>query len=390
MIKILQLVGGGDAIGGVEKMLLNYYSFMDRSKIIFDFCFYRKSTISSVDDVQKGLLNKSRVFDLQLFEKKRVISGYYESINKVKSIIKENDYDIVHINAGRPPLLICGLIAAKKAGTRNIIIHSHSTKGRTDRSLLDDIAYEMLFAVVRPIFRKYATMLAGCSTEAAKYMFGSQSISSAKYFPIRNAIVVNPLTYNEQVRQQVRAEIGVSDNTLVIGHVGSFSTPKNHIFLVNVFNEIKKKSVNCQLWLAGNGVLKVEVELYVKKLGIESDVLFLGERSDTTRLYQAMDVMVFPSLWEGLSVSVVEAQAASLPVFASSNISIEHQITDNLEFLDLSKGAAYWANYILYEIEMKKTQRRRDMTEQITKEGYNIEIEAKSLQDKYLELIKFK
>lgn len=384
MIKVLQLVGGGEAIGGVEMMLLNYYSYMDRSKVRLDFCFYRKSTVSSDDAMQTGLLKKSRIFDLQLFDNKGAVRGYYESINKVASIIRENDYDIIHINAGRPPLLICGLIAAKKAGAHHIIIHSHSTKGKSDRSFLEDMVYKMMFAVVRPIFRKYATMIAGCSTEASKYMFGEKSVNSGKYSPIRNAIDVKKYVYNEQIRQQVRAELGVSDNTMVFGHVGRFHHQKNHAFLIDVFYELRNKKKNCQLWLAGNGSLKTDVEQQVKELGIESDVVFLGQRSDANRLYQAMDVMVFPSLWEGLSVSVVEAQAASLPVFASSNISPEHQITDCLKFVDLSRGAAYWANYILDE--MKNVQKRRDMTEQITRGGYNIEFEANSLQKKYLEL----
>ena len=134
MIKVLQLVGGGEAVGGVEKMLLNYYTYMDKSRIKFDFCFFRKSTVSTDENVINGLLKDSRVYDLQLFEKNGPMAGYLASINKVSSIIKENGYDIIHVNAGRPPLLICGLVAAKKAGAQHIIIHSHSTKGKSDRS----------------------------------------------------------------------------------------------------------------------------------------------------------------------------------------------------------------------------------------------------------------
>lgn len=385
MIKVLQLVGGGEAVGGVEKMLLNYYTYMDKSRIKFDFCFFRKSTVSTDENVINGLLKDSRVYDLQLFEKNGPMAGYLASINKVSSIIKENGYDIIHVNAGRPPLLICGLVAAKKAGAQHIIIHSHSTKGKSDRSKVADMAYKMMFKIARPIFRKYATVLAGCSTEAAKYMFGEESVKLAKYKPIRNAIVVEPFLFNENVRHQVRNELRVSNDTLVVGHIGSFSTPKNHLFLVDVFSEIRRRKPNSKLWLAGNGNLKDEVVAHVKELGIEKDVTFLGERSDANRLYQAMDLMVFPSLWEGLSVSVVEAQTASLPVFASSNISPEHEITDCLQFIDLSKGANYWADYIVKEMEKKTT--RKDMTDQITAGGYNIEVESESLQLFYEQVV---
>lgn len=386
MIKVLQLVGGGDAIGGVEKMLLTYYSFMNREKVCFDFCFYRKSTVEADQIVANGLLSQSQVFDLRAFENTGALSGYVRSIRKVAEIIKNNGYDIVHINAGRPPLLICGLISAKKAGVNNIVIHSHSTKGISGRSALSDLLYRMMSWALRPVFRRNATILAGCSKEAAQYMFGKSITSTSKYMPIRNAIVVKPFLFNNEVRQQVREEMHTDEKTLVVGHVGSFSTPKNHLFLIDVYNEIRKRVPNSKLWLAGNGSLKEGAEQHAKELGLHDDVLFLGERKDANRLYQGMDIMVFPSLWEGLSVSIVEAQAASLPVFASSNISPEHKITDKLRFVDLSKGATYWAEYIIKE--MQNETNRKDMTDQITKSGYNIEVEAEALQNVYLKIVK--
>lgn len=385
MIKVLQLVGGGEAIGGVEKMLLSYYSFMDREKVCFDFCFYRKSTVEADQNVTNGLLSRSQVFDLRAFESTGIFSGYVRSIKRVAEIIKNNGYDIVHINAGRPPLLICGLISAKKAGVKKIIIHSHSTKGVSNRSTITDFVYRMMSLALRSVFRRNATILAGCSKEAAQFMFGKSVTSTSKYMPVRNAIVVKPFLFNKGLRQQVREEMQADEKTLVVGHVGSFSTPKNHLFLIDVYYEIKKRIPNSKLWLAGNGNLKEGAEQYAKDLGLQNDVLFLGERKDANRLYQGMDMMVFPSLWEGLSVSIVEAQAASLPVFASSNISPEHKITNKLRFVDLSKGAEFWAEYIIKE--MQNEVNRKDMTDQITQRGYNIEVEAAALQNTYIKMI---
>lgn len=380
-IKVLQLVGGGDAIGGVEKMLLNYYSYMDKNRVQFDFCFYRKSTISADQNVNNGLLLQSKVFDLELFEHGGVFEGYMRSIRKVSQIIKKNNYDIIHINAGRPPLLICGLISSKIAGANNIVIHSHSTQGISDRSTFGEMIYNIMFMLLRPVFRRYSTVLSGCSIAATEYMFGKKAISSSKYHPIRNAIVLAPFVFDESVRKQVRKEFEVKGDTFVVGHVGSFSTPKNHLFLIDVFNEIRKRKENCQLCLVGDGCLKADVEKRVKDLNLDSDVLFLGQRNDANRLYQGMDVMIFPSLWEGLSVSIVEAQASSLPVYASTNISPEHKITDCFTSIPLSKGPAYWADYILNDVE--KMPPRRDMEDQITRGGYNIEIEAKTLEQFY-------
>ena len=383
-IKILQLLGGGNAIGGVEKMLLNDYSYMDKNKVRFDFCFYRKSTLIADQNVKNGLLNGSKIFDLCLFDKRNVLWGYFKSIKIVSQIIKTNNYDVVHINAGRPPLLLCGLISAKIAKIPKIIIHSHSTKGMSDRNFIEESLYQFLFAISSSLFRRYGTILAGCSVEAGKYMFGNNIEKSSKYIPIRNAIAVEPFLFNTDVRNKVREEQGVTGDTFVIGHVGSFSQPKNHLFLIEIFYEIKKCNANCMLWMVGTGSLKASAERKVKELGIEKDVKFLGERGDTNRLYQGMDIMVFPSLWEGLSVSIVEAQAASLPVYASSNLSPEHQLTGCVRFIPLYKGAKYWANMILEE--KNNLPPRRNTIKQITESGYNIEVEAQSLQNLYLRL----
>lgn len=384
-VKVLQLVGGGDAIGGVEKMLLNYYSYMDKNKVQFDFCFYRNSTVSADQNVSNGLLSQSKVFDLRLFNHGSVLGGYMRSIREVSQIIKENNYDIIHINAGRPPLLISGLVSSKIAGAKNIIIHSHSTQGVSDRSTFGKMMYKIMFMLLRPVFRRYSTVLSGCSIAATEYMFGKKAISSPKYYPIRNAIDLTPFVFDESVRKQVRKELYVKDDTFVVGHVGSFSTPKNHLFLLDVFNEIRKRKENSRLWLAGNGCLKADVEKKVKDLNLESFVLFLGQRNDANRLYQGMDVMIFPSLWEGLSVSIVEAQSSSLPVYASTNISPEHKITDCFTSIPLSKGSDYWADFILNDV--KKMPSRRDMEDQITQGGYNIEIEAKTLEQFYQKMV---
>ena len=384
MIKVLQLVGGGEAIGGVEKMLLNYYAYMDRSKIRFDFCFFRRSTLVASHTEFTELLQDANVYDLRLFDGQGKFWGYIKAIPKVRKLIKESGYDVVHINAGRPPLLISGLIAAYLAGSKVRITHSHSTKGKSERSRIADFAYALGFSIIRPMLRGLSTHLAACSTEAAKYMFGDKIIESLKYFPIHNAIIVEPFIFSDGVRRDVRKELKCKDDTLVFGHIGSFSTPKNHLFLIDIFDAIHKKNPNSILWLAGNGSLKDVVEQEVKMCHLHDSVVFLGERNDANRLCQGMDVLVFPSLWEGLSVTLVEAQASALPVFASNNISPEHKITDRIRFLDLTKGAEYWADFIINELP--GFSERQNMTDQITKAGYNINNEAKKLQDFYAQV----
>lgn len=387
MIKVLQLVGGGDAIGGVEKMLLNYYAYMDRSKVKFDFCFFRRSTLVASHTEFADLLQDTNVYDLRLFEGSGKFWGYLKAIPKVKKLIKEKGYDIVHINAGRPPLLLSGLIAAFLAGSKVRITHSHSTKGKTERSRIAEFAYNVGFIIIRPILRGLSTHLTACSTEAAKFMFGESIIDSPKYFPIHNAIIVKSFVYSEDIRREVREELNCQEDCLVFGHVGSFSTPKNHLFLIDVFEAIHKRNKQTVLWLAGNGPLKTIVEQKVKNRNLGGSVLFLNERNDANRLYQGMDALIFPSLWEGLSVTIVEAQASALPVFTSTNISPEHEITDRIRFLELDKGAENWAEYILGNLV--KLPERKDTSDMITKNGYNISVEADALQRFYLHSLNY-
>ena len=386
MIKVLQLVGGGMAIGGVEKMLLNYYAYMDRSKVRFDFCFYRRSTLVASHTEFAGLLKDASVYDLRLFEGSGKFFGYIKAIPRVWSLIKKGGYDVVHINAGRPPLLLSGLLAAWLAGAKVRLTHSHSTKGKSGRSWLADLAYSIGFAFVRPILRGLSTHLGACSTEAAKYMFGENVVNSPKYMPIHNAIIVKPYTYSEEIRAEVRKELGAEGNMLVFGHLGRFSTPKNHFFLIEVFAAIRRRNSNCVLWLAGDGEMREAVEQKIKDCKVEDSVVLLGERNDSDRLYQGMDALLFPSLWEGLSVVLVEAQSAALPVFASASISPEHRISDRLRFIELEKGADFWADYVLRELNT--FPKRKDISNQITEAGYNIENEAVKLQDFYTKSVK--
>lgn len=387
-LKVLQLLGGGKSIGGVEKMLLNYYSRIDRSKVIFDFCFYRENTFGTVYDEFRDVLDKSKIFELKTFKQESGMFGYLRTIPKVKRLIKDNGYEIVHINAGRPPLLISGLIAAKLAGARVRMVHSHSTKGRDGRGLIGSTAYNFASSCIKPILRNLSTHLFGCSTEAGKYMFGNKAVLTPKYTLIHNAINVEPYRYNQEIRLNLRKENGVDDQTLLFGHVGRFSEEKNHMFLIEVFSHIHKQLPDSRLWIIGDGDenIKTEVLKKISSLSLTDHVTLLGSRKDVNCIDQALDAMIFPSTYEGLSVVLVEAQAAALPVYTSTNISPEHRVSDVVSFLDLKEGAKTWADYIVKD--MPKHVNRKDTVEQVRKNGYDIETEAQALQQLYLDSIK--
>ena len=387
-LKVLHLLGGGKSIGGVEKMLLNYYSRIDRSKIVFDFCFYRENTFGTVYDEYRDVLNASRIFELKAFNQESGLIGYLRTIPKVNRLIKENGYQVVHINAGRPPLLISGLIAAWLAGARVRMVHSHSTKGKDGRDFLGATAYNIVAAFIKPLLRNMSTNLLGCSTEAGKYMFGDKVVATHKYSPIHNAINVELYRYNTSIRAKLRSENGVDDNTLLFGHVGRFSEEKNHLFLIDVFAHIHKQIPNSKLWLVGDGDENIKNEIIKKiySLSLSENVILLGSRKDVNCIDQALDAMIFPSTYEGLSVVLVEAQAAALPVYTSTNISPEHRVTNLVTFLNLKEGAVAWADYIVKD--MSNHTERKDTIEEVRKNGYDIETEALSLQKLYLDSVK--
>lgn len=387
-LRVLQLLGGGKAIGGVEKMLLNYYSRMDRKKVVFDFCFYRENTFGTVHDEYRDVLSNSQIFELKAFLNESGLMGYLKTIPRVTRLIKENGYEIVHINAGRPTLLVSGLIAAKLAGARVRMVHSHSTKGKDGRGFVGATVYNIFSISIKPLLRYWSTHLFGCSTEAGRYMFGDKAVLTPKYYPIHNAINVEPYRFNTSIRTKLRLENDIDDQTLLFGHVGRFSEEKNHLFLIDVFAHIHKQIPNSKLWLVGDGdeVIKAEAVKKINILSLSSDVILLGSRKDVNCIDQALDAMIFPSTYEGLSVVLVEAQAAALPVYTSTSISPEHRVSDLVTFLNLKDGAAAWADYIVKDIPNHKA--RKDTVEQVRKNGYDIDTEASSLQKLYLDSVK--
>ena len=190
-------------------------------------------------------------------------------------------------------------------------------------------------------------------------------------FVVNNAIDVDKFKYDEKIRKEKRKELNIKDNQLVIGHIGRFVQQKNHEFLIDIFNEIYKQDKNAILLLIGEGPLKEEIQNKVNELGLDKNVKFLGQRSDANELYQAMDAFVLPSLYEGLPVVGVEAQAAGLPCFFSTDMTKETEILDSTKFISLTHKSKYWADKILKEVSLFK---RQDTSEEIVDNKFSIKV----------------
>ena len=346
--------------GGVEAVVMNYYRHIDRSKIQFDFLCDEDSTNIPYEEIEKL---GGRVILIPPYQKVLI------------RIFKENNYKIVHSHINT--LSVFPLRAAKKAGVKVRIAHSHSTTNKKEWKK------NLLKQILRPFSKVYATDYMCCSELAGRWLFGDKAYDSEKVYLLNNAIDLDKFKYNESLRKEKRKELGISDDTLVIGHIGRFVAQKNHTFLIDIFNELHKKNPSSLLLLVGQGPLKEEIENKVKELEPDDSVRFLGQRNDVNELYQAFDVFCLPSLYEGLPVVGVEAQASGLLCILSNAMTKETKVLDITKFISLNNTSKDWADSILYDV---KKYNRIDTSKEMTSKNFNIKEEAKKLEKYYLNL----
>ena len=329
--------------GGVESVIMNYYRHLDHSKVQFDFICDEDSTRIPYDEIKKL---GGRVF---LVPKYQNLSKYLKALEK---LFKENQYRIVHSNINT--LSVFPLYAAKKAGVPIRISHSHSTSNPKEwkRNLIKNI--------LRPFSKRYATDYFACSEVAGRYLFGNKAFDRGEVKIIHNAIDVEKFKFDEVARKKLRKEFGIKDSTVVIGHVGRFVQQKNHTFLVDVFNEYHKKNLDSKLLLVGSGPLEDEIKKKVERLGFKDSVLFLGQRDDINKLYSVMDIFCLPSLYEGLPVVGVEAQAAGLPTIFSNRISEEVIVSSYAKIVSIQDTGFYIEKINNATRSIKKTKNIRN------------------------------
>ena len=362
-IRVLQIIG--DVVGGgVEQVILNYYRHIDRNEVQFDFILHNGALKSYVDNIESL---GGKVYKITPYK-----SNPVKTVLEMYKIMKGN-YQIVHSNMNA--LSVFPLFAAYLAGVPVRILHNHST----------DTKAEPLRTFVKHLLRPFARLFANeywaCSKLAGEWMYGKQAVADGRVTIINNAIDLKQFAFDEVKRNKLRKELGLQD-CFVIGHVGRFMKQKNHDFLVDIFAEVVKKQDNAKLLLIGDGPLREQIENKVKTLGLDEKVIFTGVRSDVADLYNAMDVFVLPSFYEGLPVVGVEVQANGLPFLCSSNVTREILISDRIELLKLEDGMKTWAEKILAYVNKKRIIASKD----ISKSGFDIEVEAKKLGERYRKL----
>ena len=351
--------------GGVESVVMNYYRHIDRTKIQFDFICDSDSTDIPYEEIEKL---GGRVILIPPYQH---IFKYNKELLKV---FKENNYKIVHSNINT--LSVFPLRIAKKANIPVRIAHSHSTSNKKEWKK------NTLKQVLRPLSKIYATEYFACTEHAGRWLFGNKTFNKGKVTVINNGIDLNNYIYNETIRKEKRDELNLKDNDLVIGHIGRFMKQKNHEFLIDIFNELYKENNNYKLMLIGQGPLQDEMKQKVKDLGIEDAVMFLGQKNDANKYYQAMDLFLFPSLYEGLGMVFVEAQSAALSSVASTEVPVIAQVSDRAYFIGIDQPIKIWTDKIKEVIN----QERKVNIQRIKDAGYDIVTEVKKLEEYYMNL----
>ena len=363
-IRVAQIIGKWLG-GGVESVVMNYYRHIDRTKIQFDFICDEDSTNIPYGEIEKM---GGKVILIPPYQK---VFKYHK---KLKEVLRSGGYKIVHSHINT--LSVFSLFAAKCAGVPVRIAHSHSTTNKKEKKK------NLLKQVLRPFSKVFATDYMCCSELAGRWLFGNKEYDNGNVYLLNNAIDLDKFKYDEEKRKEKRKELNIEDSTLVIGHVGRFVEQKNHRFLIDIFNEVHKQKEKSILLLAGQGPLMEEMKEKVKILGIEDNVKFLGQRNDINELYQAFDVFCLPSLYEGLPVVGVEAQATGLLCIFSDDMTKETKVLDTTEFLSLNQSVEEWTYTILKKY---KSFKRKNCINEISKKDFNIKKEANKLTQKYYE-----
>lgn len=330
MKRLLCIVGSMNA-GGAETFLMKIFREIDKSKYQMDFCvatsekgFY-DSEIERLGGKIYHIIPKSK--------------GLIKNLKDIFSIVKKEQYKYV-MRISQHSISSLELLAAKIGGAKIIAFRSSNTNSGGSKLNL------LLHYLFRPVANRIVNVKIAPSTEAANYMFGKGVVKKNKYFLLNNGLDLEKFKYSQEVREKIRKKLGVEEK-FVIGHVGRFSRQKNHKFLLEIFKEYLKRNDNSVLLLIGKGELENEIKEYSKTLQINDKVIFYGVSENVNKLYSAMDIFIFPSLFEGMPNTVIEAQASGLDCVISDTITKECNITGNVKFKSLQESPKQWSDEII-------------------------------------------
>lgn len=358
--RILIIIPALNVCGGMESFIMNYFRSIDKSKYIFDFITHEIGESSYAEEI---ISYGGKIYKMPAFTIKNI--PIIE--RKYKEILKINKYNVVHCNMANGAFLY--LRIAKKMNVAVRIIHSHQNKAS------DKLAHSIRNVPLNYIGKKYSNVFIACSKEAGDYLFKNKP-----YSIINNAIDYEKFYFNKKNREIYRKKYNLQ-NSFVIGHTGRLCNQKNQMFLLNIFIKIQKIKKDCKLILIGEGESYIQLKKFASEKNIEENVVFLGAQENISELLCAMDVFVFPSLYEGLGISILEAQVSGLDCYASTEVPRASDISGNVCYLPLDE-MNIWIDKIL----SNKTKEIRNNLIKLDYK-YDIKKQVKVLENFYLKKI---
>jgi len=357
--------------GGIQSLVIDWVSRFDKEKIQVDFLLLDDGNKYELEETLKDMGCNVYKLDKIWIRKPTDYIRYNKELKKFFS--EHNDYKVVHLHSTSKNYPV--LKYAKKYGIPTRISHSHNIDFQTNSTLK-----KLIGNIFKPLLIKYSTDYFACSKIAGEWLFGNKIVKSSKFKVIHNAIDYEKFQYNETIRKKIRDELNIDDETVIIGNVARFETQKNHEFLIDVFYEYQKKVENTKLLLIGTGTLEKKIKEKVRKLEIENKVIFAGFKTNVNEYMQSMDYFVFPSLFEGLGLVLIEAQASGMKCFTSKDVvPDEVKASNSLNFISLSESAKKWS-----EIIFRTDYTRDNNFSDIKENGYFIKDVVNELEKKYM------
>ena len=348
---------------GIQSFLMNVYRNIDKEEVQFDFLIHSKEKGAFDDEI---LNLGGRLFYLNKLSSKYFF--FYR--NDLVKFFKEHKYNIVHSHLNL--LSSFTLSSAKKANVPTRIAHSHSS------SISDAGLKKLIKLFAKTQMNKYTTHKFAASREAAIWQFGKNAYETNEVQVIPNGIEIEKFLFNYSDRQRIRKQYNIEENAFVVGHVGGFRKVKNHEFLLKIFEKIKMMKEEAILMLVGSGEFESEIKELASRLCVLNSIVFTGSVTNVNEYYSAFDSFVFPSIYEGLGIVLIEAQANGLPCFASNVVPIEANLSDAYFSLSLNDSEQEWATCIVNNSNFPNRQCPESVRE------YDITKVAKLLEDFYL------
>lgn len=316
-------------IGGIETFLMNIVRNIDLKSNNVSFLCYSHQKFDYEDQINDLGLNIIKI------DNPSSELMFFKYISQLKKVIKDGNYDVIHCNTYFDSAYV--MYAAYKCNVKVRITHSHTSQGLIPKNIIQNFKWK----IARYMLNKYSTKRIACSNEAGIALFNKYDFEI-----LENGVDIDKFLFNSDKRDQLRKIYNLPFDAIVIGHVGRFAKVKNHKFIINIFEKLLRLDNNYYLILIGDGPEFSSIQDLINDKQLKNHVILTGNVNDVNNFYNMMDLMIFPSLYEGLPVSLIEAQINGLKIIASDHVSKEIDVTKNINFIPLDNSDELWINSI--------------------------------------------